>query len=53
MASQLALFAVVVGIALLLAGIGFAILAFVTFRVPALVAKTKDASTPPRNVQPA
>jgi hypothetical protein len=53
MASQLALFAVVVGVALLLAGIGFAILAFVTFRVPALVAKTKEASASPRNVQPA
>lgn len=53
MASELALFAVVIGIALLLAGIGFGILAFVTFRVPALVAKTKEASAPPRNVQPA
>jgi hypothetical protein len=53
MASQLALFAVVIGIALLLAGIGFGILAFVIFRVPALTAKTKEATATPANVQPA
>jgi hypothetical protein len=46
MASQLALFAVVVGIALLLAGIGFAILAFATFRLPAMAAKTQGAEVP-------
>jgi hypothetical protein len=54
MASQLALFAVVVGIALLLAGIGFGILAFATFRLPAIVAKTKKTETPlPTGVQAA
>ena len=54
MATQLALFAVVVGIALLLAGIGFGILAFATFRLPAMIAKTKMAETPvPQGVQPA
>jgi hypothetical protein len=53
MASQLALFAVVVGVALLLAGIGFAILAFATFRLPAFVAKVKPTETPvPQGVQP-
>jgi hypothetical protein len=46
MAGQLALFAVVVGIALLLAGIGFGILAFATFRLPAIVAKSKAGETP-------
>jgi hypothetical protein len=54
MASQLALFAVVVGIALLLAGIGFAILAFATFRLPAIVAKSKaEGATVPKTVQTA
>jgi hypothetical protein len=54
MASQLALFALVVGITLLLAGIGFGILAFATFRLPSLVAKAKtDESAVPAGVQPA
>jgi hypothetical protein len=54
MASQLSTFALVVGIALLLAGIGFAILAFATFRFPAIVAKTKATEAPvPSGVQPA
>jgi hypothetical protein len=54
MAGQLALFAVVVGIALLLAGIGFGILAFATFRLPAIVAKSKAEGTPvPKGVQTA
>jgi len=54
MASQLALFAVVVGVALLLAGIGFGILAFATFRLPAIIAKAKAGETPvPKGVQPA
>jgi hypothetical protein len=54
MASQLSLFAVVVGIALLLAGIGFGILAFATFRLPAVIAKAKKSETPvPQGVQPA
>ena len=54
MASQLALFAVVIGVALLLAGVGFAILAFATFRLPAIVAKAKAGDTPvPQGVQPA
>jgi hypothetical protein len=43
MASQLSLFAVVVGVALLLAGLGFGILAFATFRFPALAPKAKAA----------
>ena len=54
MASQLSLFAVVIGIALLLAGIGFGILAFATFRLPAIIAKAKAAEAPvPQGVQPA
>ena len=54
MASQLALFAVVVGAALLLAGIGFGILAFATFRLPAIIARSKAGETPvPKGVQPA
>jgi hypothetical protein len=54
MASQLSLFAVVIGIALLLAGVGFGILAFATFRLPAIVAKPKTSETPvPQGVQPA
>jgi hypothetical protein len=53
MASQLALFAVVVGVALLLAGIGFAILAFATFRLPAIVTKPKAEATVPTGVQTA
>ena len=54
MASQLSLFAVVIGIALLLAGIGFGILAFATFRLPAVVAKAKTTEAPvPQGVQPA
>jgi hypothetical protein len=54
MASQLSTFALVVGIALLLAGIGFAILAFATFRIPAIVAKAKKAEAPvPQGIQPA
>jgi hypothetical protein len=54
MASQLALFSVVIGIALLLAGLGFGILAFATFRLPALVAKAKPTEAPiPTGVQPA
>jgi len=47
MASQLATFAVVVGIALLLAGFGFAILAFSIFRVPAMVSKAKESTPAP------
>jgi hypothetical protein len=54
MASQLSLFAVVIGVALLLAGVGFGILAFATFRLPALIAKAKAAAQPvPSGVQPA
>jgi hypothetical protein len=54
MASQLSLFAVVVGVALLLAGLGFGILAFATFRLPAIVAKAKPAETTvPAGVQTA
>ena len=54
MASQLSMFAVVIGIALLLAGIGFGILAFAVFRLPAIVAKAKAADAPvPQGVQPA
>jgi hypothetical protein len=54
MASQLSLFAVVIGIALLLAGIGFGILAFAVFRLPAIVTKAKTSETPvPKGVQPA
>jgi hypothetical protein len=54
MASQLALFAVVVGAALLLAGIGFGILAFSVFRLPAIIAKAKKVETPvPSGVQAA
>jgi hypothetical protein len=49
MASQLSLFAVVIGVALLLAGIGFGILAFATFRLPALAARTKEAAAAPAN----
>ena len=53
MASQLSTFALVVGITLLLVGIGFAILAFATFRLPAIVAKPKAAEAPvPSGVQP-
>jgi hypothetical protein len=47
MASQLALFGIVVGIALLLAGLGFAILAFAIFRVPAMAPKSKEAKPAP------
>jgi hypothetical protein len=46
MAGQLSLFAVVVGVAFLLAGFGFGILAFSVFRLPALVEKTKKAAAP-------
>ncbi len=53
MASQLSLFAVVVGIALLLAGIGFGVLAFATFRLPMLIAKAREASATAGKVQPA
>jgi hypothetical protein len=54
MASQLALFAVVIGIALLLAGIGFGILAFASFRLPAIVAKAKaNEQQVPKGVQTA
>jgi len=53
MASQLALFAVVVGVALLLAGIGFAVIAFATFRLPAIVTKPKTEATVPTGVQTA
>ena len=54
MANQLALFAVVVGAALLLAGVGFGILAFATFRLPLVVAKAKKTEgTVPAGVQPA
>jgi hypothetical protein len=54
MASQLSLFAVVIGVALLLAGVGFAILAFAVFRLPAIHAKTKPGEAPvPQGVQPA
>jgi hypothetical protein len=48
MASQLSVFAVVVGAAFLLAGFGFAILAFSVFRLPALVEKAKKAAAPAR-----
>lgn len=51
MASQLSLFAIVIGIALLLAGIGFAILAFAIFRVPALATKAKEATPAPGKLQ--
>jgi hypothetical protein len=47
MAGQLSLFAVVVGVALLLAGLGFGILAFSVFRLPALVEKAKKAAPAP------
>jgi len=47
MASQLALFALVVGIALLLAGIGFGILAFATFRLGTITSKVKAAAASP------
>jgi hypothetical protein len=47
MASQLSLFAVVIGVALLLAGIGFGILAFATFRLPALAGRTKEVTAEP------
>jgi hypothetical protein len=47
MASQLSLFAVVVGVALLLAGFGFGILAFSVFRLPALAGKTRHAAPAP------
>ena len=54
MASQLSTFALVVGITLLLAGIGFAILAFATFRLPAIAPKAKATEAPvPSGVQPA
>jgi hypothetical protein len=54
MASQLSLFAVVIGIALLLVGVGFGTLAFATFRLPAIVAKTKKTEAPlPKGVQAA
>ena len=54
MASQLALFAAVIGVALLLAGIGFGILAFASFRLPALVAKAKGSEQQvPKGVQTA
>jgi hypothetical protein len=54
MAGQLSLFAVVVGVALLLAGVGFAILSFSVFRLPAIVAKAKTSETQvPKGVQPA
>ena len=44
----------VAGVALLLAGVGFGILAFATFRLPSLVAKAKtDESAVPAGVQPA
>jgi hypothetical protein len=43
MASQLSLFGIVVGVAFLLAGLGFGILAFSVFRLPALVARSKEA----------
>jgi len=51
MASQLSLFAVVIGIALLLAGIGFGILAFAIFRVPAMAPKAKEAAPAPGTLQ--
>jgi hypothetical protein len=52
MASQLSLFAIVVGAALLLAGLGFGILAFTVFRLPALVARAKDVgATQPSTLQ--
>jgi hypothetical protein len=47
MASQLSLFAVVVGVALVLAGLGFGILAFATFRLPAFVARAKVIAPTP------
>ncbi|MGE5274031.1 MAG: hypothetical protein ACM3QU_09790 [Verrucomicrobiota bacterium] len=54
MADQLSLFAVVIGIALLLAGVGFGILAFATFRIPAIITKTRATEAPvPSGVQPA
>jgi hypothetical protein len=54
MAGQLSLFAVVVGIALLLAGVGFGILAFATFRLPAIVTKTRPSEAPVlKGAQPA
>jgi hypothetical protein len=52
MASQLSLFGVVVGVAFLLAGLGFGILAFSVFRLPALVARSKEAgATKPSELQ--
>jgi hypothetical protein len=52
MASELSLFAVVIGAALLLAGLGFGILAFSVFRVPRLVEKTQKAvPAPAQNLQ--
>ena len=51
MASQLSLFAVVVGVAFLLAGLGFGILAFSVFRLPAMVAKAKQAAAPAGKLQ--
>jgi hypothetical protein len=54
MASQLSLFAVVIGVALLLAGVGFGILAFAVFRLPAILAREKKVETSvPQGVQPA
>lgn len=53
MASQLALFSVVIGIALLLAGVGFAILAFASFRLPVIIAKAKTDQAIPQGAQPA
>ena len=47
MATQLSLFAVVVGVAFVLGGFGFAILAFSVFRLPAMVEKAKKATTAP------
>jgi len=52
MASQLSLFGIVVGVAFLLAGFGFGILAFSVFRLPALVAGSKEApAAKPTEVQ--
>jgi hypothetical protein len=52
MASQLGLFAVVVGVALVLAGLGFGILAFATFRLPAIITRAKEL-TPGKSGAPA
>jgi hypothetical protein len=52
MADQLSLFGVVVGVALLLAGLGFGVLAFAVYRLPALSGRQAKVARPAVGVTP-